>query len=114
MLNLRTRGEKLLSGRLKKVTGRDFIECRGNYKDSSLRRRGGELSCKAEQLSPRGRTRELHDKKKFVAVKVATEKNLADDLTKPLDSKTRKRLDEEAEIIQTQILGSFRGHVSSE
>ena len=28
-----------------------------------------------------GWLRELHDKKKFVAVKVATEKNLADDLT---------------------------------
>ena len=61
-----------------------------------------------------GWLRELHDKKKFVAVKVATEKNLADDLTKPLDSKTRKRLDEEVKIIKKQILGSFRGHVSSE
>ena len=61
-----------------------------------------------------GWLRELHDKKKFVAVKVATEKNVADDLTKPLDSKTRKRLDEEVKIIKKQILGSFRGHVSSE
>ena len=61
-----------------------------------------------------GLLRELHDKKKFVEVKVATEKNLADDLTKPLDSKTRKRLDEEVKIIKKQILGSFRGHVSSE
>ena len=55
-----------------------------------------------------GWLRELHDKKKFVAVKVATEKNLADDLTKPLDSKTRKRLDEEVKIIEKQIPRSFR------
>ena len=61
-----------------------------------------------------GWLRGLHDKKKFVAVKVATENNLADDLTKPLDSKTRKRLDEEVEIIKKQILGSFRGHVTSD
>ena len=39
-----------------------------------------------------GWLRELHDKKKFVAVKVATEKNLADDLTKPLDSKKRRKI----------------------
>ena len=61
-----------------------------------------------------GWLKELHDKKKFVAVKVATEKNLADDLTKPLDSKTRQRLDMEVEVIKKQILDSFRGHVSSE
>ena len=47
-----------------------------------------------------GWLRELHDKKKFVAVKVATEKNLADDPTKPLDSKTRKRLDEALPVPQ--------------
>ena len=61
-----------------------------------------------------GWLKELHDKKKFVAVKVATEKNLADDLTKPLDSKTRQRPDMEVEVIKKQILDSFRGHVSSE
>ena len=62
-----------------------------------------------------GWIKELHDKKKFLAVKVSTDKNLADDLTKPLDAKTRKRLDQESELIKQQILslGSFRGHVSS-
>ena len=62
-----------------------------------------------------GWLKELQHKKKFVAVKVATEKNLADDLTKPLDSKTRQRLDiMEVEVIKKQIRGSFRGYVSSE
>ena len=60
-----------------------------------------------------GWLKELHDRKKFIAVKVATEKNLADDLTKPLDRKTRKRLDLELEVIKKHILSSFRGHVSS-
>ena len=40
-------------------------------------------------------------------------KNLADGLTKPLDRKTRKRLDLELEVIKKHILSSFRGHVSS-
>ena len=39
-----------------------------------------------------GWLKELHDRKKFIAVKVATEDNLADNLTKPLDGKTRKKL----------------------
>ena len=60
-----------------------------------------------------GWLKELHDRKKFIAVKVATEKNLADDLTKPLDRKTRKRLDLELEATKKHILSSFRGHVSS-
>ena len=62
-----------------------------------------------------GWIKELHEKKKFLAVKVSTDENLADDLTKPLDAKTRKRLDQESELIKQQILslGSFRGHVSS-
>ena len=62
-----------------------------------------------------GWLKELHDKKKFVA-EVVTYCSIEslDDLTKPLDSKTRQRLDMEVEAIKKQILGSFRGHVSSE
>ena len=36
---------------------------------------------------------ELHDKKKFKAVKIATEINLADDLTKPLAPHVKQKLD---------------------
>ena len=53
-------------------------------------------------------------KKKFAAVKIATEKNPADDPTTPLDPKTRQGPDMGVGIIKKQILGSFRGHVSSE
>ena len=54
-------------------------------------------------------------KKKFLLVKVSTDKNLADDLTKPLDTKTKKRPDQESALMKQQILspGPFRGHVSS-
>ena len=60
-----------------------------------------------------GWLKELHDRKKFIAVKVATEDNLADNLTKPLDGKTRKRLDGQLEAIKQRVLRSFRGQVSS-
>ena len=46
-------------------------------------------------------------------VKVATEDNLADNLTKPLDGKTRRRLDGQLEAIKQRVLRSFRGQVSS-
>ena len=49
----------------------------------------------------------------FIAVKVATEDNLADNLTKPLDGKTRRRLDGQLEAIKQRVLRSFRGQVSS-
>ena len=60
-----------------------------------------------------GWLKELHNRKKFIAVKVATEDNLADNLTKPLDGKTRKRLDGQLEAIKQRVLRSFRGQVSS-
>ena len=60
-----------------------------------------------------GWLKELHDRKKFIAVKVATEDNLADNLTKPLDGKTRRRLDGQLEAIKQRVLRSFRGQVSS-
>ena len=60
-----------------------------------------------------GWLKELHDRKKFIAVKVATEDNLVDNLTKPLDGKTRKRLDGQLEAIKQRVLRSFRGQVSS-
>ena len=60
-----------------------------------------------------GWLKELHDRKRFIAVKVATEDNLADNLTKPLDGKTRKRLDGQLEAIKQRVLRSFRGQVSS-
>ena len=65
-----------------------------------------------------GWIKELHDKKKFMAVKVSADENLADDesddLTKPLDAQTKKKLDLEQESIKQQILSSFRGHLSSD
>ena len=39
-----------------------------------------------------GWLQELHDKKKFIAVKIATDKNLADELTKPLAPVVKKKL----------------------
>ena len=40
-----------------------------------------------------GWLKELHDKKKFKAVKISTDANLADDLTKPLAPHTKRKLD---------------------
>ena len=39
-----------------------------------------------------GWLQELHDKNKFKAVKIATDKNLADELTKPLAQVVKKKL----------------------
>ena len=39
-----------------------------------------------------GWLQELHDKRRFVAVKIATDKNLADELTKPLSPVVKKKL----------------------
>jgi len=50
-----------------------------------------------------GWLRELHDRKKFVAVKVDTEKNLADELTKPLETRVRKRLQLELRRLRQDV-----------
>ena len=50
-----------------------------------------------------GWLRELHDRKKFVAVKVDTEKNLADELTKPLETRVRKRLQLELKRLRQEV-----------
>ena len=41
--------------------------------------------------------------KKFVAVKVDTEKNLADELTKPLETRVRKRLQLELRRLRQEV-----------
>ena len=40
-----------------------------------------------------GWLKELHDKKKFKAVKISTDANLADELTKPLAPHIKRKLD---------------------
>ena len=40
-----------------------------------------------------GWLKELHDSRKFKAVKISTEVNLADDLTKPLAPNVKRKLD---------------------
>ena len=49
------------------------------------------------------REKELHNRKKFVAVKVDTEKNLADELTKPLETRGRKRLTLERKRLRQEV-----------
>ena len=51
-----------------------------------------------------GWLKELHDSKKFIAVKVHTSKNLADGMTKPLDRKTRDNLESELKRKQLGVL----------
>ena len=52
-----------------------------------------------------GWLRQLHNRKKFVAVKVEsdTEKNLADELTKPLETRIRKRLTLELRRLRQEV-----------
>ena len=58
-----------------------------------------------------GWLKELHDKKKWIAVKVATAKNLADDMTKPLSPVVRKNLDNELARVKTRVVDAFRGQI---
>ena len=53
--------------------------------------------------------KELHDKSRFVAVKVDTEKNISDMLTKPLVAATRSRLEKEISSMADEIAQAFRG-----
>ena len=50
-----------------------------------------------------GWLKELHNRKKFVAEKVDTEKNLADELTKPLETRVRKRLSLELKRLRQEV-----------
>ena len=50
-----------------------------------------------------GWLKELHNRKKFVAEKVDTEKNLADELTKPLETRVRKRLSLELRRLRQEV-----------
>ena len=52
-----------------------------------------------------GWLKELHDKKKFKAVKIPTEKNLADSLTKPLQPVVKRKLDEELVRVRNRVIG---------
>ena len=56
-----------------------------------------------------GWLKELHDKKKYKAVKIATEANLADDLTKPLAPHVKKKLDTIHEENYTRIVAPLGG-----
>ena len=58
-----------------------------------------------------GWLKELHDKKRFKVVKVHTEKNLADPLTKPVPPLVRKRLDMELGRIKALVVSTFRGQI---
>ena len=59
----------------------------------------------------KGWLKELHDKKRFKVIKVETEKNLADPLTKPVPPYVRKRLDTEHSRILALIVSTFRGQI---
>ena len=56
-----------------------------------------------------GWLKELHDKKKYKAVKIATEANLADDLTKPLAPHVKKKLDTIHEENYARIVAPLGG-----
>ena len=56
-----------------------------------------------------GWLKELHDRKKWLAVKVASASNLADDMTKPLAPTVRKNLDKELVREKERVVGSFKG-----
>ena len=59
----------------------------------------------------KGWLKELHDKKRFKVVKVHTEKNLADPLTKPVPPPVSKRLDMELDRIKALVVSNFRGQI---
>ena len=56
-----------------------------------------------------GWLKELHDRKKWLAVKVASASNLADDMTKPLAPTVRKTLNKELDRVKERVVGSFKG-----
>ena len=56
-----------------------------------------------------GWLKELHDKKKWKAVKIPTAVNLADELTKPLAPVVKRNLDVEVERVRARIASSLGG-----
>ena len=56
-----------------------------------------------------GWLKELHDKKKWKAVKITTAVNLADELTKPLAPVIKKNLDLELERVKARVASSLGG-----
>ena len=56
-----------------------------------------------------GWLRELHDKSRFVTVKVPTERNISDMLSKPLVAATRNKLEKEISHMADMIAWVFRG-----
>ena len=58
-----------------------------------------------------GWLKELQDKNRFKVVKVPTEKNLADIMTKPLTPIARGELETEHSRTKALVVGTFRGQV---